>query len=112
MLAGIDAAVAVGFDPVKVNVVLMAGVNDDEIVDFARFGRDRGVIVRFIEFMPLDADGRWDGSDVVGREPCWPRSGPSSRSNRSTPGPHDVASRQSGSVSPTSRADRRAARSG
>ncbi len=68
VLAGIDAAVAVGFDPVKVNVVLMAGVNDDEIVDFARFGRDRGVIVRFIEFMPLDADGRWDGSDVVGRE--------------------------------------------
>jgi len=68
VLAGIDAAVAVGFDPVKVNVVLMAGVNDDEIVDFARFGRDRGVIVRFIEFMPLDADGLWDGSDVVDRE--------------------------------------------
>jgi len=68
VLAGIEVAVATGFDPVKVNVVLVAGVNDDEIVDFARFGRERGVTVRFIEFMPLDADGRWDGSDVVGRD--------------------------------------------
>lgn len=68
VLAGIDAAVAVGFDPVKVNVVLIAGVNDDEILDFARFGRDRGVTVRFIEYMPLDADGRWDGTEVVGRD--------------------------------------------
>lgn len=68
VVAGIDAATAAGFDPVKVNVVLVAGVNDDEIVDFARFGRDRGVTVRFIEYMPLDADGRWDGVEVVGRE--------------------------------------------
>jgi cyclic pyranopterin phosphate synthase len=68
VLRGIDAAVDAGFDPVKVNVVLVAGVNDDEIVDFARFGRDRGVTVRFIEFMPLDADGQWDGSEVVGRD--------------------------------------------
>ena len=55
VLAGIDAAVTAGFGPVKVNVVMVRGVNDDEIVDFAAFGRDRGVIVRFIEFMPLDA---------------------------------------------------------
>ncbi len=68
VLAGIDAAVAAGFAPVKVNVVLLAGVNDDEIVDFARFGRERGVAVRFIEYMPLDADGRWDGTEVVGRD--------------------------------------------
>src|SRR3712207_4204635 len=40
VLAGIDAAVAAGFDPVKVNVVLIKGVNDDEIVDFAAFGRE------------------------------------------------------------------------
>ena len=59
VLAGIRAAVAAGFDPVKVNVVVVRGVNDDEIVDFARFGRDEGVTVRFIEFMPLDADNRW-----------------------------------------------------
>ena len=62
---GIDAAVAVGFDPVKVNVVLLRGVNDDEIVELATFGRERGVIVRFIEFMPLDAQGEWSADRVV-----------------------------------------------
>ncbi len=69
VLEGIDAAVAAGFDPVKVNVVLMRGVNDDEVVDFATFGRERGVEVRFIEFMPLDADANWGHDKVVpGRE--------------------------------------------
>ena len=57
MLDGIEAAVNAGLEPVKVNVVLMRGVNEDEVVDFATFGRERGVVVRFIEFMPLDADG-------------------------------------------------------
>ena len=65
VLAGIAAARAAGFDPVKVNAVVMAGVNDDEVVDLARFGRDEGVEVRFIEFMPLDADGGWQRADVV-----------------------------------------------
>jgi cyclic pyranopterin phosphate synthase len=65
VLDGIDAAVEAGFDPVKVNCVLIRGVNDDEVVDFARFGRERGVVVRFIEFMPLDADGAWDSGAVV-----------------------------------------------
>jgi GTP 3',8-cyclase len=65
VLAGIDASVAAGLDPVKVNVVMMRGVNDDEVVDFARFGRDRGVTVRFIEFMPLDADEGWSPARVV-----------------------------------------------
>jgi GTP 3',8-cyclase len=68
VLEGIDAAVAAGLDPVKLNVVLMRGVNDDEIVDFARFGRDKGVTVRFIEFMPLDADGEWSADKVVSRD--------------------------------------------
>ena len=58
VLAGIDAALDAGLAPVKVNAVVMRGVNDDEVVDLARFGRDRGVGVRFIEFMPLDAQGR------------------------------------------------------
>lgn len=65
VLDGIDAALEAGLDPVKVNVVVMRGVNDDELVDFARFGRDKGVIVRFIEFMPLDADKAWTNDAVV-----------------------------------------------
>ncbi len=65
VLAGIDAAVDAGFDPVKLNAVVERGVNDDEIVDLARFGRERGVEVRFIEFMPLDATDEWQRSKVV-----------------------------------------------
>ncbi|MBA3654216.1 MAG: GTP 3',8-cyclase MoaA [Actinobacteria bacterium] len=65
VLAGIDAALAAGFDPVKINVVLMRGVNDDEAVDFARFGREKGAQIRFIEFMPLDAEGGWSRDQVV-----------------------------------------------
>ena len=65
VLDGIQAAVEAGLDPVKVNVVVMAGVNDDEIVDFARFGREKGVTVRFIEFMPLDASEGWTNNQVV-----------------------------------------------
>ena len=68
VLDGIDAALEAGFDPVKLNVVAMAGVNEDELVDFARFGRDRGVTVRFIEFMPLDADDAWTSESVLTRE--------------------------------------------
>jgi len=65
VLDGVDAALAAGFDPVKINMVVMAGVNEEEIVDFARFGRDRGVTVRFIEFMPLDASEQWTEGHVV-----------------------------------------------
>jgi cyclic pyranopterin phosphate synthase len=65
VLEGIDAAVGAGFDPVKVNTVLMRGINDDEIVDFLALGRERGVVVRFIEFMPLDAQGAWSADRVV-----------------------------------------------
>ena len=65
VLAAMDAAEAAGLAPVKVNVVVMAGVNDDEVVDFAAFARDTGRLVRFIEFMPLDAAGRWQRDQVV-----------------------------------------------
>ncbi len=68
VLAGIDAAIAAGFSPVKINTVIERGVNDDEIVDLAAFGRDRGVEVRFIEFMPLDATGHWVNDKVVGQD--------------------------------------------
>lgn len=65
VLEGIGAAVSVGLAPVKINMVVMAGVNDDEVVDMAEFGRRQGVEVRFIEFMPLDAQQAWASSDVV-----------------------------------------------
>ena len=68
VLQGIDAAKDAGFAPVKINAVVERGVNDDEIVDLARFGRDRGVEVRFIEFMPLDATGHWMNDKVVGQD--------------------------------------------
>jgi cyclic pyranopterin phosphate synthase len=58
----------VGFSPVKVNAVVQRAVNDDEIVDLAAFGRDNGVEVRFIEFMPLDAQGGWLNNAVVGQD--------------------------------------------
>lgn len=65
VLEGIDAATAAGFDPVKVNAVLMRGINDDEVIDFLRLGRQKGVTIRFIEFMPLDAQGDWTADRVV-----------------------------------------------
>ncbi|MDP9420403.1 MAG: GTP 3',8-cyclase MoaA [Actinomycetota bacterium] len=65
VLDGIDAALDAGFSPVKLNVVCMQGVNDDEVIDFATFGRERGVEVRFIELMPLDADHAWAPVQVV-----------------------------------------------
>ena len=68
VLDGIDAALEAGFAPVKINAVVQRGVNDDEIVPLARFGRERGVEIRFIEFMPLDAAGNWLHDDVVGQE--------------------------------------------
>ncbi len=68
VLDGIAAAKEAGFHPVKINAVVERGVNDDEILDLARFGRDEGVEVRFIEFMPLDASGHWVHEKVVGQD--------------------------------------------
>jgi cyclic pyranopterin phosphate synthase len=65
VLDGIEAAKEAGLHPVKINAVVMRGVNDDEVVDLAAFGRDRGVTMRFIEWMPLDADQRWQSNAVV-----------------------------------------------
>jgi cyclic pyranopterin phosphate synthase len=65
VLEGIDAAVSAGFEPVKVNAVLMRGINHDEVIDFLQMGRDKGVTIRFIEFMPLDAQGEWSEARVV-----------------------------------------------
>jgi cyclic pyranopterin phosphate synthase len=68
VLDGIDAACEAGFDPVKINTVVQRDVNDDEILELATYGRERGVEVRFIEFMPLDASGGWTGGAVVGQD--------------------------------------------
>jgi GTP 3',8-cyclase len=65
VLEGVDAALGAGLDPVKLNCVLVRGVNDDEILDFAAFGRSKGVEVRFIEWMPLDGGGHWTSGQVV-----------------------------------------------
>jgi cyclic pyranopterin phosphate synthase len=65
VLDAMAAAERAGLAPLKVNVVLMAGVNDDEVLDFAEFARATGRIVRFIEFMPLDGDGTWRRDQVV-----------------------------------------------
>jgi len=68
VLDGIDAAIDAGFDPVKINAVIERGVNDGELLDLAVFGRQRGVEIRFIEFMPLDAQGEWGRQKVVSQD--------------------------------------------
>lgn len=65
VLAGMRAARDSGLGPVKVNCVLMRGFNEDQIVPFGRFAREEGVIVRFIEFMPLEEDRVWKPTVVV-----------------------------------------------
>jgi len=68
-LTAIDAAKEYGIGPVKINAVIVRGRNDDEIVDFATFARDKDVSFRFIEFMPLDSGHDWSRDMVVsGRE--------------------------------------------
>ena len=62
---GIDVAQASALAPAKINAVLVRGINDDEVEDFASFARERGVVMRFIEFMPLDADHQWKRSLVI-----------------------------------------------
>src|SRR6266542_4182342 len=65
VLAGIDATLAAGLRPVKINTVMVRGFNDDEIEPMAGWARDLGVELRFIEFMPLDAPGDWTRDQVV-----------------------------------------------
>jgi cyclic pyranopterin phosphate synthase len=65
VLAGIREARDIGLWPVKVNCVLLRGFNEDQVVPFGMFAREEGVIVRFIEFMPLEEDRLWSPSVVV-----------------------------------------------
>jgi cyclic pyranopterin phosphate synthase len=65
VLEGIAAAQAAGFDPVKLNVVVIRGYNDDEISDLMEFGRRQGAEVRFIEYMDVGGATEWSGNQVV-----------------------------------------------
>jgi len=65
VMRGIDAVQASPLVPAKVNAVLVRGINDDEVEAFAEFARERGLVMRFIEFMPLDADRHWNRGLVV-----------------------------------------------
>jgi len=65
VLEGIHLCRRLGFDPVKLNVVAVKGLVEPAIVPLARFGREYGVEIRYIEFMPLDAQGLWDRSRVL-----------------------------------------------
>ena len=68
VVAGIDAALAAGLGPVKINTVLMRGVNDHEAAELLRWSLERGCELRFIEQMPLDAQHGWDRSVMVTAE--------------------------------------------
>ncbi len=63
--AGLEAAKRAGFSPIKINAVLMRGFNDDEVVPLAHWARDEGFELRYIEWMPLDFDKKWDRTQLV-----------------------------------------------
>jgi cyclic pyranopterin phosphate synthase len=68
VLAGIAAAQDAGFERIRLNAVAIHGLTEDEIVPLARFARERGLELRFIEYMPLDAEQQWQSSDVLDGE--------------------------------------------
>lgn len=65
VLAGIDAAQAAGFDRIRLNAVAIRGLTEEEVVPLVQFACERGLEMRFIEFMPLDADDRWNHDQVL-----------------------------------------------
>jgi cyclic pyranopterin phosphate synthase len=65
VLEGIDIAQSLGFGPIKLNAVAVKGITEADILPMAHFGRERGIEVRFIEFMPLDSQGLWDKTQVL-----------------------------------------------
>ena len=65
VLHGIDAAQRIGFAPIKINAVAVKNLVEPDIVPLARFGRERGIEIRYIEFMPLDAQGLWERDRVL-----------------------------------------------
>jgi len=73
VMRGIDAVQNSPLAPAKINAVLVRGFNEDEVEAFAAFARERGVIMRFIEFMPLDADRHWSREIMVPAEEVYRR---------------------------------------
>jgi cyclic pyranopterin phosphate synthase len=65
VLSGIDAAIDVGFQKIRLNAVSLAGITEKEAVALTEFAAGRGLEMRFIEFMPLDAEGSWDSNTVL-----------------------------------------------
>jgi cyclic pyranopterin phosphate synthase len=65
VVAGIRAAKKAGLEPVKVNAVLLRGFNDDQIIPFGKFAREEGIVLRFIEFMPLEEERVWTPEIVI-----------------------------------------------
>ena len=68
VMAGIEAAAEAGFDPIKINAVALKNLTEEELPRFARWSRETGHIVRFIEYMPLDADQSWTREKVLTAE--------------------------------------------
>ena len=64
VMAGIEAALQAGFTPLKINIVVMKDINDDEILDFVTWGRDKPVNLRFIEYMPFP-DNHWSSGGLL-----------------------------------------------
>lgn len=68
VMEGIDSAQRLGFGPIKINVVAVKGLIEADVVPMARFGRERNIEIRYIEFMPLDAQSLWDRQRVLTME--------------------------------------------
>ncbi len=68
VMEGIEAAAAAGFSPIKINAVAVKGLSEEELPRFARWSRETGHVVRFIEYMPLDADRTWAHEKVLTAE--------------------------------------------
>jgi cyclic pyranopterin phosphate synthase len=65
IISAIDDAIKLGFDNLKINVVVIRGINDNELLDFVRLAVDKNINVRFIEFMPF-ADNQWNENSFIG----------------------------------------------
>lgn len=92
-LDGIQAAVEAGFYPIKINAVAINGFNHDEIEDFGQWARETGHIVRFIEYMPLDAQHKWEMKKVLPAEEILKDLGKVGELELARDNPHDPATK-------------------